>query len=63
MFFHLQWNPEDPIGKQVLQALLKAVDKHQLRFHILCRKMKLSKAGRCYNIHCIIISMYNGSLI
>ncbi|XP_069685375.1 uncharacterized protein [Periplaneta americana] len=35
-----QWNPHDPIGKRVLQGLLKVADKEQNRFHILCRKMK-----------------------
>ncbi|XP_021926084.1 uncharacterized protein LOC110832922 isoform X2 [Zootermopsis nevadensis] len=38
-----QWNSHDPIGKRVLQALVKAADKQQPRFHILCRKMKVNK--------------------
>jgi hypothetical protein len=54
LFFSLlQWNSNYPIGKQVLQALLKAVDKRQLRFHVLCRKMKGKESGMHYNFgHC-----------
>jgi hypothetical protein len=59
----LQWDSHDPIGKQVLQALLKAVDKRQQRLHILCRKMKANDAGMRYNICAIIISMYNRNLM
>lgn len=44
-FFLLQWSPLDPIGRRVLQALLKAVDKRQLRYHILCRKMKMNETS------------------
>ncbi|PNF27497.1 hypothetical protein B7P43_G04292 [Cryptotermes secundus] len=43
-----QWNPEDPIGKQVLQALLKTVEIRQLPFHILCRKMNVNKTDTMY---------------
>jgi hypothetical protein len=55
----LQWNSDEPIGKQVLQALVKAADKRQLRLHVLCRKMKGDETGTHDNVCSITVSTYN----